>query len=45
MELEKHYNHNIEIARYGDFAYAIECVDCYEVITDDEAYAMLERKD
>jgi len=35
-ELKKHYNHKIEIARYGDYSYSLECVECYEVLASDE---------
>ena len=48
MELAKHYAHEIVVAMYGNhdnpIGYAVECMDCYEVVIDDEAYAQLERK-
>lgn len=46
MELERHFNHDIVIARYTTVAgepvnYSVECEDCHEVIIDDEAFAQL----
>ncbi len=45
MELEKHFDHDIVIAKYTDGivepSYAVECETCFEVIIDDEAYAQL----
>lgn len=33
-DLKQHENHNIVWASYGDANIAIECEDCYEVLTD-----------
>ena len=43
---ERHFNHDIVIARYTTVAgepvnYSVECEDCHEVIIDDEAFAQL----
>lgn len=39
-ELLKHFEHEIKIAKYLDgeevVNIAIECIDCYEVLGDDE---------
>ncbi len=43
MEISKHYGHEIVVARYTDPStdtpvnYSVECMDCYEVIVDEEA--------
>ena len=38
--IAKHYGHQIVIAQYADneqvMNYAIECVDCFEVLKDEE---------
>ena len=41
MELERHFNHDIVIARYSGLDdepvnYAVECEDCFEVIIDQD---------
>ena len=41
MELERHFNHSIVIARYSGLDdepvnYAVECEDCFEVIIDQD---------
>ena len=41
LELERHFNHSIVIARYSGLMgepvnYSIECEDCFEVIIDEE---------
>lgn len=41
MELERHFNHSIVIAKYSGLDdepvnYAVECEDCHEVIVDEE---------
>ena len=41
MELERHFNHDIVIARYSGLDdepvnYAVECETCYEVIIDQD---------
>lgn len=41
MELERHFNHDIVIARYSGLDdepvnYAVECETCNEVIIDEE---------
>lgn len=37
-ELNAHYGHDIEVARYGNkegiWNVAIECLDCHEVLVD-----------
>lgn len=41
MELDRHFNHDIVIARYGPsdepVEYAVECETCFEVIVWEEA--------
>ena len=41
MEIAKHFDHNIVIAKYGPSdnpqEYAVECEDCFEVIVWEEA--------
>jgi len=42
MELERHFDHNIVIAKYHNLdgepvEYAVECEDCFEVIVWQEA--------
>ena len=44
MELERHFDHDIVIAKYSGLDgepvnYSVECETCYEVIIDDEAYS------
>lgn len=34
--LVAHNNHYLELVEYGGVYYAIECVDCNEVLFDDE---------
>ena len=41
MEIGKHYGHEIVVAQYSDSEgtpvnYSIECMDCFEVIVDEE---------
>ena len=40
MSIKDHYKHRIEIARYGTeenpVNFAIECVNCFEVLADEE---------
>ena len=40
MPIRNHYEHEIEIARYGTeenpVNFAIECVTCFEVLADEE---------
>ena len=36
-QIAQHFGHKIEIANYGNgLNYAIECVDCSEVIVDED---------
>lgn len=45
LELDRHFDHDIVIAKYSDehgpVNYAVECITCYEVIIDDEAFDQL----
>jgi hypothetical protein len=46
MELAKHFDHDIVIAKYTGLDgepvdYSVECEDCHEVIIDEIAYAQL----
>jgi hypothetical protein len=41
MKIAPHFNHNIEIAKYSDgngnaVNYSVECIDCFEVIFDED---------
>jgi hypothetical protein len=41
MEIRKHYGHEVVVAQYSDndgtpMNYAVECIDCWEVIVDEE---------
>jgi hypothetical protein len=41
--IRRHFGHEIVIAKYGDdegyaYNYSVECVECYEVIIDEEAW-------
>lgn len=41
MEIKRHYGHEIVVAQYTDqqgdpVNFAIECLDCYEVLADED---------
>lgn len=41
--IRRHYGHEVVIGQYTDengepLNYAVECLDCYEVIIDEEAW-------
>lgn len=41
MEIRKHYGHEVVVAQYSDYDnnpvnYALECMDCNEVLADEE---------
>jgi hypothetical protein len=47
MELERHFNHDIVIAKYSGLdgepvSYSVECETCFEVIIDDETFEQLQ---
>jgi hypothetical protein len=45
MELDKHFDHRIVIAKYydehGPVNYSVECEDCFEVIIDEDQFDSL----
>jgi len=41
--IRRHYGHEVVVARYTDekdepHNYSVECIDCWEVIIDEEAW-------
>ena len=44
--IRKHYAHEVVVSQYTDetgvpYNFAIECLDCYEIILDEEAWGQV----